>query len=450
MKRVIQSAFFGLILLLSGMVLVLHLWGEPLPFVVGSPSSDSVGERTAPAMARSASARPGATVAVADGVVVPIRSTQLRFTVTGAVAEVLVAEGERVAAGAPLLRLENAHQQANVAAAQAQLARAQSQLSALQSGARAEEIAVANARVDTAAARVDFLYEDSSPATIAAAEANVAAAQAALQQLFAGPRADERIAVEAELRDAEAALRQAQSAYNAVSWMSDIAMRPESLALEQATNVYDAAKARYDDLFAGANADQLAAARARVQEAEAELLALQEPPSPARIAEAEAQLERRRAELDLLRAGERDEARTAAAADVIEAEALLAQAQAALAQTTLTAPFAGTVAQLLVQAGETVNNENVVVHFADFSRWQVQTSDLGEMDIALIERGNRAVVTIDALDGAVMQGEVASVSARGESRDGDVLYTALIAIEQPDPLLRWQMTAEVRIEHGAR
>ena len=113
-------------------------------------------------------------------------------------------------------------------------------------------------------------------------------AQAALDRLYKGPGEQMRIAAEAELANAEAALRQAQAAYDLVADRTDVAMLPESLHLQQATNTYDAAQARYDALFDKPEADTVAGALAQIKEAQAALNRLREPSTASQIAEADA------------------------------------------------------------------------------------------------------------------------------------------------------------------
>ena len=179
----------------------------------------------------------------------------------------------------------------------------------------------AQAHLDAAQAQLGQLTEGARPDATAAAKAELAAAQAARQQLFSGLRLEDEITAAAALSNAEAALHQAQAAYDRAASRNDIGMPPESLQVQQATNNYKAAQARYQELHAGPNSDVVAAARARVQQAQAALDRLVNPATKSQIAGAEAQVRSAQAELDLLRAGARVETLVAAAADVAQAEA---------------------------------------------------------------------------------------------------------------------------------
>ncbi len=376
---------------------------------------------------------------IAEGKAVPTTSAALSLATGGRVAEVLVREGQTVAAGQIILRLETARQSAAVAQAEAALARAQARLTELQAGALPQELASAQAAVDAAQARLDRLAGD---ADVRGAEAAVAAAEAALAKLNEGAGNGQLIAARADLANAAAARDQAQAAYDRVKGNADIAARPESAALQQATNAYNASAARLADLERGASAADFAGARARVTQARAQLDALVAA-RPADIAAARAALRQAQAQLDLIRNGARPETITAAEADLASAQAGLDQARAALAETELRAPFGGVIAELRPVVGEQVAPAAIVARMADMSQWQIETTDLTELNIGWIAEGDAVTITYDALPGETFNGVVARIKAIGENQKGEISYTVIIRPEQSDPRLRWNMTAAV-------
>ncbi len=333
---------------------------------------------------------------VAEGKVVPVKSAALSLSTGGTVVEVLAAEGQAVEAGQVLLRLDGARQRAAVAGAEAALVRAKAHLDELKAGARPEEVAVARA-----ALRV---------------------AQAALQRLKEGPSEAEVAAARAEAANAEAAVKQAQWAYDRVAAYPGAGARPESLALEQATNNYLAARGRLDALLAGAR--------------------------PGELAVAQAEIDRAQAELALTQAAARPETISAAEADVAAAAAALDEARVALAERELKAPFAGTVAALDARVGEQVAPGVVIARLADLSAWQIETSDLTELDVAGIHEGSSVTITFDAIPELELAGKVVRVRPFGEQKQGDIVYTVTIAPDRFDERLRWNMTAAVTIETG--
>ena len=382
-------------------------------------------------------------VVVAEGAILPVQHATLSMAASGIVAEILIPEGEVAEEGEVILRLQSAHQRAAVAEAQAALDAAQASYAALEAGSRVQEIASVQATLDAAEARLARLKEGSRPEEILAAEARLAAAQAALQRLYDGPDKPTRIAAGAELGNAEAALRQAQAAYDRVAARSDVAMLPQSLQLQQATNAYEAAQARYDALFDDPEADLVTNARAQVKEAQAHLDRVREPATENEIAEAEAMVQQARAQYELALAGPRGEELAAAAAAVDQALAGLEQVRASLADTELRAPFAGTVAALEVSHGEQVVAGMPIVQLAELGTWQVETDDLTELDIVRVEEGGPVTVTFDAIEDLQLAGTVQRIKAVGQEKLGDMTYTVIVRLDEQDPRLRWNMTAVV-------
>jgi multidrug efflux pump subunit AcrA (membrane-fusion protein) len=333
---------------------------------------------------------------VVDGRVVPVQTADLSLPTGGIVAQVLVSEGQQVEAGQVLLRLQATQQEAALQLARAQLDRAQAQLVELQASARDQELANAQAVLDGAQARLDRVQNGPLSGEIQAAQAALAEAQASLQGVVEGPSDEQLIAAETELANAQAVLRQAQAAYDRVAGNPDIGARPEAVQLEQATNTANAASARLADLKAGARASDIAAARARVQRAQAQLDVLTAS-NPADVAEAEAAVRQAQAQLDLLQAGVRTETIAVAESEVKSAQAAVAQAEAALADTQLLAPFAGTVAALDVNVGESLSAGTPVITLADLTRWQIETEDLTEFDAVAVQPGGSVCSTFDAL-----------------------------------------------------
>ena len=208
-----------------------------------------------------------------------------------------------------------------------------------------------------------------------------------LKRLYEGADANTRIAAKAELANAEATLHSAQAAYDRVAGDPNIAMLPQSVQLQQATNAFNAAKARFDELSAPPDADRVAQATAQVKQAQANLERLQNPATAAEIAEAQAMVDQAQAQLDLLVAGAREQEIAAAEAAVAQAQAAREQAATSLADTELRAPFAGTLAVIHVRQGEQVGAGIPVAELGDLTAWQVETDDLSELDIVRIQEG---------------------------------------------------------------
>src|SRR6266536_2919594 len=239
--------------------------------------------------------------------------------------------------------------------------------------------------------------------------------------------ADSFVQAEAAMHSAEAAVQQAQVAYDAAR--QDVA----------------SAQSKLDTQRAGGDAQQLAAARAEVASAQAELNRLTGASRSGNLEAAQANVAIAEAGLAKLTADPDLGALAQAAAAVARAELALKEAQHAIAETTLTAPFAGTLASLDLKVREYVAPGTPIARLADSSAWQIETADLTELNVANIRAGTPATISFDALPGVSIAGTVTHVKGFGENRQGDIVYTVTVAPDQWDARLRWNMTASVSI-----
>src|SRR6266540_2768693 len=178
-------------------------------------------------------------------------------------------------------------------------------------------------------------------------------------------------------------------------------------------------QAKLDKLLGEQRAGQLEGARAGVQNAQARLNQLTAKP--------------RKTDLDM------------AQAQVTAAEIALKQAELALARTTLRAPFAGTVAAINLDVGEKPSEEKPAVVLAGVSAWQIETSDLTELDVVDIHEGDAVTISFDALPGVALVGTVDRIKPLGETYQGDMTNKVVVIPKQSDERLRWNMTATIAI-----
>ena len=126
-----------------------------------------------------------------------------------------------------------------------------------------------------------------------------------------------------------------------------------------------------------------------------------------------------------------------------QAEAAVLAAKTNLAEIELRAPFTSTIAKLDLKVGERVAPGATVVQLADFSSWRVRTHDLSERQVTTVQIGQKVALTIDAIPGKALQGEVESVEAVSQLKNGDVTYPVEIKVLDTEPGLKWGMTANV-------
>jgi multidrug resistance efflux pump len=408
---------------------------------------------------------PDAPLVAAEGQIVPVAHTNLAFQTGGQIKTLYADEGDRVTAGAPLIQLDDGDQQLAVRQAEADLARtradrdsAAADLLAAQTARQAAEIAVRAAQSD-----LNLVLSNPRAVELALAEGNLTAAQAEYAQAASNQEVVTEPAGNEEIDVARAELAAAQANWLAVrnveepvaqDTKADSKRREQAqLRLASAEAQVQAAQAALDELLAGATpAEQqaasaaVAAADSRETVAQAELNQVvagasteQESVVRAQLQSAQASLTEADLQVNLSQA-----ALDQSEALIRQAESHLATAQADLERRTLTAPFDGTVASVMVKVGEVTNAGIPVLILADFSQWQVETTDLTELQVVHLSTGAPVSVALDAIPGLTLDGTVQEIADSAELVRGDVTYQATIALAPSDEsVLRWGLTVYV-------
>jgi HlyD family secretion protein len=249
----------------------------------------------------------------------------------------------------------------------------------------------------------------------------------------------------AQYVQAEAAMHQAETSVQQAAVAVEQARHAEISGIQSAEAQVREAQAALDQLVAGADKDQLAAARAVVAQAQANLDKLVGEQRAGQLEGARAGVQNAQARLNQLTAKPRKTDLDMAQAQVTAAEIALQQAELELAHTTLRAPFAGTVAAINVDVGAIPSPEKSALVLADASAWQIETSDLTELNVVAIHEGDPVTITFDALPGVALAGMVLRVKPLGESYQGDMTYTVVVIPKQYDARLRWNMTATIAV-----
>ena len=381
----------------------------------------------------------------------------LSFETAGRVSNVLVEAGEAVEQDQVLAQLNMEDLELQVRNAEAVLAVSSAQLDQLTAGPRPEEVAAAEGQVEAmkaalaqATAQRDQLLAGATEAEIAAARAAVKSAQANFARVKAGPSAEEVAATQASLDNAKAAKEQAQAAYDRVKDRADVQMLPESLSLRNATIEMERAQANYNALVNHPTEAELAAAATQVAQAEAQLAQLltgQEPQvrvAEAAVSAAEAQRDIAQAQLGLLLAGATQEQIVAAEAQVEQAQVALDSALLAMERAILRAPIDGVVAHVDVEVGESVGPQAPVMTLAGGSQFRIE-ADVDEADIGWMAIGQEVAIDFDAFPGHTLQGSVVAIAPLASVDIGVVSYRVTIEIEPTDLPLRGGMTANTEI-----
>lgn len=393
-------------------------------------------------------------------------SRQASLSSSGTVANVYVAAGDVVTAGMPLLQLETAELERAVISAQQAVAIQQANLETLLTPATSTDVISAEAAVATAQSQLDALLAGPRPEEIEAGEANlraaqadVAAASARLNNLTTAADPQAVRAAEIELEQAQQAATQAAEQHSSVlitepnEWVSEEQLADMELAArvqaQQANAALTAAQEQYNALRDGRPYDQttaraaLTSAVAQRDAAQARLDQLRQPPSEADVAAAQANLAQSEANLDRLQRGPGEVDIVRLEISVAQAEITLQRAERALAQATVTAPFAGVVTAVHVQPGETASG--VVVELVDFNTMELLLN-IDELLLADVAVGQTAIVTLEAWPDRELSATVGRIAPQATAGGGGLVNYAVYL--QLDPLelpVRLGMTANASL-----
>ena len=362
---------------------------------------------------------------VVEAVIEPVHWSALGFKTGGEVAEVLVEEDDEVAAGDLLIRLDPTQAELAVEQAEAAVKIAQAQLMILQAGPRPEEIATAEAQLEAAEATLeratsqeDHVMAGATEAEIAAVEAQVASA--IVEHKFAHDRHEDMMEC--------FVIKFPIGAWWKICPTLGPLEEQTRFGLEAATAALAAAQAQLDQALAGADRNQIRAARAGVSAAAAQRDAVQ-------------------AQLNMVLAGATAEEIAVAESAVAEAEAAAASARAALTHSEVRAPFAGTVTAVNVKVGNVVGPGLVACVLAVPGQFQARTTDLTELDVGQAVEGREVAVIVDALEGQKFTGVIRQTALQAEDFRGQVVYPVIAELTDiADAPLRWGMSAWVEFE----
>jgi HlyD family secretion protein len=341
--------------------------------------------------------------------------------------------------GEPASASDLASAEATIRSAEAQLAAAIQKLNDARARPRSQDVTAASLGVEQAKNTLwsqqisrDSICGSTGPnsgtcqsadASVAAAETAVKTAQSNLEVAMLPANPDEISADESGVQSATAAVT---SARRQLVQVRSGAIAPDrnsaQAGLDQANANLRSAQAKLDQLKAGAPAADLEAARSDVEQARATLAKLTSDPSPATI--------------ELSRA------------KIRQAELALAEAQLAVKDASLVAPFDGVVTSIALKDGDTAGAGATVLTVADLSTLRLETKDLDEVSASKVHVGQSVLVTVPALDKKSFEGTVSEMATEPTvTQSGDVNYVAKITLNAPPSDLRWGQTARVEFKY---
>lgn len=265
------------------------------------------------------------------------------------------------------------------------------------------------------------------PADIAVAQAsydNALAALAAAQTDFNNLAAKESVQC-SQLTTAQMNLDRAQTAYDRVAndhqasqyLSADWGPYQQIVkSLENAKDAYDQAVKNCNIAKLSLNDSALRSARAQVQSAKSSLDDLVSPRTEKQI-QARAQLEQSRLALE--------------------------QAKNSLADASIVAPFDGVATVVNVTAGGS-GGSSAAITLADVSRLHVDVL-VDETQIAAVQVGQQVDLTLDAVSGITLTGQVANIDLTGTVSQGVVNYKVRVNLNPTDTPVLIDMTANASI-----
>jgi RND family efflux transporter MFP subunit len=261
--------------------------------------------------------------------------------------EILVDRNDRVKAGQVMARLDDSILQAQLAQAKASVAQAEARLSELQTGSRQEEIAQAQARLEQRKAALSQA-QASIPRQIDQAKAQVASAQARLTL--------------------------AENRYKSY----------ESLVNQGAVT-----RDRYNEAVS-----DYRSAQASLSEAQQRLQQAQNTNNP-EIEQLAASVKEAEQQVQLLKAGSRQEVITQAQAELAQAKGQQQSIMAQLANTKILAPASGKVAERNARVGDVTSPSQPLFQIIDRGRLELLLK-VPETELPQIRPGQSVKVTSDA------------------------------------------------------
>ena len=363
----------------------------------------------------------------APGHVVGTQEQALSLPVGGPIMALHAQAGLQVKQGDVLLQIDTKPLQTALTRAENVLAQAQ----------RQHEKEVAISRLNLQIVESELAQAIQRFPTASVAQANLQAAQAALEALLTGPNANKLVIAQTALKQTELLLQEAQQAYDAVAWASDVGASPQARGLQAATLKHQEALATYQLASQGASRAEISQAQALVQQAVADV-------NSAEVAEILAA-----ENINILQAKRLQAQHVLNDLELGLDPALfkaIEQAEQDLAESKLIAPFDGVILAVNAKVGESIPAGQALMLIANPQAVEVWTSVIEE-DLPLIQIGQPVEIYFDAEPEDIIMGQVARiVPQRIVDKDRPLypVYVRLAPQDKPEQVLSG-MTADTAI-----
>jgi len=403
------------------------------------------------------------------GYLEPLLSVEIKSNVEGEIIQLYVEDGDKVEKGQMLLKIDDARiveekkqTQANLDAAKAQLEQAKLNTNLTEqqkdSGLKqaSDSVEVANAAYEAATAtetqrisqaETDIAttknYLEQDKIVLRQAEIALQQAQLVLQQYQAAEKS-----AKVSLDNADSELKRTKELYEK-KFVSEKSLEDAQAQRANALSQYESSQKTVESQEQTVESQtENISARQKALETRQTTLDFQErnveiikQSQAAQVKQVDFQLKTAQTQLQKLLDTIDDEKKVSeysestARANLLRAESNLKNAEERLQWTSVIAPMAGTVTDLVVEEGEIVTSGRsvfgsgqAIMEIADLSKMVLKTY-INEVDIAKVELGQKVEIEVKAFPDKEYEGEVTEISPSGQQRQGESVITFEVTIE---------------------
>ena len=163
------------------------------------------------------------------------------------------------------------------------------------------------------------------------------------------------------------------------------------------------------------------------------------------VAQGEATVSQLQAQLDLEQAGSTATDLSAQQAQVEEAKASVQSIEAKLENAQIVSPIDGIVTQFDAKIGQLASQNTPLVSIMSNTGYEVDAG-VSETDVGKVKVGDKVTMTLDAFPNQTFTGKVFYIAPAQTNIEGVITYQTKISFDQPDPLLKSGLTANINIE----
>jgi biotin carboxyl carrier protein len=117
----------------------------------------------------------------------------------------------------------------------------------------------------------------------------------------------------------------------------------------------------------------------------------------------------------------------------------------------VTAPFNGSVTNVLVHVGDTLMPGATIAVVADMHSLQVETSDVDEFLVGHVTVGQRVQVTVDALDNLALAGTISNIALLPQTAtSGSQAYPVIVSLSGVPPAVHAGMSVRISLPDYSR